>query len=373
MKLQTTVSWVSGHISKKGKTKKLGGEYPAFYGVAQMDIKNSIPMRLLTAEKIKFPSFFKLIDKAYKDSKAIWDKSYCYCPVAFAMAYLMELDDVMEPNLTYAGNGSKLAVISSWRVAKSIYDIDENLANEFLEQAKDDIKITSDMLALPSWCIYLNLPYFKGFSGLFVMFDHDVNRGRKELYVLPVKENLQYLPPAYLTIPEKAKSLSDIINEQYKESEQELTDKNIEGIRPGDKGIKEYFSSSKFLIRFVISILMYLSAVNAEVVLKNSKSYKRDAKIKDVPREVKVLSVGEKTGYKIRTLRKTVVTYNKGLGTGHHRSPMMHVRRAHYHTFLYGKGRTMKKLKWLPPVIVNANGDEIDTVTITKVERHRDD
>lgn len=56
---------------------------------------------------------------------------------------------------------------------------------------------------------------------------------------------------------------------------------------------------------------------------------------------------------------------------GHHSSPVMHVRRAHYHTFLCGKGRKWKRLKWLPPVIVNRNQEPVDIVTITKVKKEQ--
>ena len=44
----------------------------------------------------------------------------------------------------------------------------------------------------------------------------------------------------------------------------------------------------------------------------------------------------------------------------------MHVRRAHWHTFLYGEKKGKRRLKWLSPIIVNA--DEIKTVTINKVK-----
>ena len=37
-----------------------------------MDIKNSVPMRLLAAEKIKHPYFFKRVEQLVRDKEAAW-------------------------------------------------------------------------------------------------------------------------------------------------------------------------------------------------------------------------------------------------------------------------------------------------------------
>lgn len=332
-----------------------------------MDIKNSIPMRLLTAEKIKHPAFFKRVDEYMKEKKAVWNDTYCFCPVWVGMSYIMYEEGITESSMMVAREGSKLAVLSSWRQCKSIYDIDAGLVEEFMEQSGGDLNITSDMLTLPAWCIYLKIPLIHEFSGAFVMFDDDEARGNKELYVAPVTDDCQFLTSIYLKIPKEQQMLSDIIKEQFEENFDKVT-KEKYGFTEDE--VKRYYEASKKTLKLIINILMYLSAVNAEVVFKNAKSHKNTKKIKDVPREVKVMSVGEKTGYRIRTLKNAVVRYNESQPSGgHHRSPVMHVRRAHYHTFLYGKGRKEKRLKWLPPIVVNGNQEPVDIVTITKVKK----
>ena len=54
-----------------------------------MDIKNSVPMRLLAAEKIKHPYFFKRIEQLVRDKEAEWDLTYCYCPIWVGMSYVI--------------------------------------------------------------------------------------------------------------------------------------------------------------------------------------------------------------------------------------------------------------------------------------------
>lgn len=331
-----------------------------------MDIKNSVPMRLLAAEKIKHPYFFKRVEQLVRDKEAAWDLTYCYCPIWVGMSYVLHLEGLKELNLIASAEGSKLSTLISWRQSKNIYDIDEGLVEEFLERSDGNMEITSDMLVLPTWCIYLKIPLIAEFSGAFVMFDDHESYG-KELYIEPVTDDCQFITAIYLKIPKEPRMLRDIIKEQFEEI---LENRNIKRYGFTTDNVREYYKYSMKTIKLVVNILMYMSAVNAEIVFKNARSYKVTKKIKDTPREVKAFTVGEKTGYRIRTLKKAVVRYNESQSSGgHHRSPVMHVRRAHYHTFLCGKGRKGKRLKWLPPVIVNGNQEPVDIVTITKVKK----
>lgn len=331
-----------------------------------MDIKNSVPMRLLAAEKIKHPYFFKRIEQLVRDKEAAWDLTYCYCPIWVGMSYVLKLEGLKEINIMVSSEGAKLATLISWRQSKNIYEIDEGLIEEFVERSDGNMEITSDMLVLPTWCIYLKIPLIAEFSGAFVMFDEHESGG-KELFIAPVTDDCQFVTAIYLKIPKEPRMLSDIIKEQFEESVGKGNTKEY-GFTTDD--VQRYYEDSMKTIKLVINILMYMSAVNAEIVFKNERSYKVTKKIKDTPREVKTFTVGEKTGYRIRTLKKAVVRYNESQSSGgHHRSPVMHVRRAHYHTFLCGKGRKGKRLKWLPPVIVNGNQEPVDIVTITKVKK----
>lgn len=49
---------------------------------------------------------------------------------------------------------------------------------------------------------------------------------------------------------------------------------------------------------------------------------------------------------------------------GSHRSPVAHVRRAHFHTYRTGVGRTGREIKWLAPIPINAGGSPQGTQAI---------
>lgn len=334
--------------------------------MSKIDIKNSAPMRALAVAKLKYPDFFKAADRIYKDPDAKWDKSICYCPVGLGVTYAVDLADLSSPTLAERGEisrtGATLAVLASWRKAKSIYTLDEDLAAELFKTSLKDMTVAPGMLTIPEWCIYVKTKLLQGCAGLFIMFDHDIQRGHKELYISAVTEEGTFLTSFYLILPEKPQRLTEIL----KGEKAVIRAKDVSKTPELAPYVSSYFKTSRQAIRFTINLLLYLSAVNAEVKQVNKLSFRRQGRIKDTLREVAVYSVGEETGYRIRKINRYVQEPGEPLG-GHHRSPVMHVRRAHWHTFAYGPSKSLRRVKWLPPIIVNGDGEEMDIPTITEL------
>ncbi len=334
--------------------------------MARIDIKNSAPMRALAAAKVKYPDFFKSSDRIYKDPDAKWDKSICYCPMGLGVTYAVDLADLSSPTLAERGEisrtGATLAVLASWRKAKSIYTLDEDLAAELFKTSLKDITVAPGMLTIPEWCIYVKTKLLQGCAGLFIMFDHDIQRGHKELYISAVTEEGTFQTSFYLILPDKPQKLTEIL----KGEEADFRAKDISNAPELAPYVSNYFKVSRHAVRFTINLLLYLSAINTEVRQVNKLSFRRQGRIKDTPREVAVYSVGEQTGYRIRKINRYVQEHGEPQG-GHHRSPVMHVRRAHWHTFAYGPSKSLRRVKWLPPIIVNGDGEEMDIPTITEL------
>lgn len=334
--------------------------------MARIDIKNSAPMRALAAAKVKYPDFFKAADRIYKDPDAKWDKSICYCPIGLGVTYAVDLADLSSPTLAERGEisrtGATLAVLASWRKAKSIYTLDEDLAAELFKTSLKDMTVAPGMLTIPEWCIYVKTKLLQGCAGLFIMFDHDIMKSHKELYISAVTEEGTFLTSFYLILPDRPQKLTEIL----KGEEAVVRAKDVSKTPELAPYVSSYFKASRQAIRFTINLLLYLSAVNAEVKQVNKLSFPRQGRVKDTPREVAVYSVGEATGYRIRRINRYVREHGEPLG-GHHRSPVMHVRRAHWHTFAYGPSKSLRRVKWLPPIIVNGDGEEMDIPTITEL------
>lgn len=334
--------------------------------MSKIDIKNSAPMKALALAKVKYPGFFNAADRIYKDPDAKWDKSICYCPIGLGVTYAVDLADLDAPSLSERGEisrtGATLAVLASWRKAKSIYTLDEDLEAELFKTSSKDMTVVPGMLTIPEWCIYVETKLLQGCSGLFVMFDQDIQRGHKELYIAAVTEEGTFLTSFYLILPDKPQKLTEIL----KGEEAVIRANDVSKTPELAPYVSSYFKTSRQAIRITINLLLYLSAVNAEVKQVNKLSFRRQGRIKDTLREVAVYSVGEETGYRIRKINRYVQEHGEPLG-GHHRSPVMHVRRAHWHTFAYGPSKSLRRVKWLPPIIVNGDGEKMDIPTITEL------
>lgn len=334
--------------------------------MSKIDIKNSAPMKALALAKVKYPGFFNAADRIYKDPDAKWDKSICYCPIGLGVTYAVDLADLDAPSLSERGEisrtGATLAVLASWRKAKSIYTLDEDLEAELFKTSAKDMTVVPGMLTIPEWCIYVETKLLQGCSGLFVMFDQDIQRGHKELYIAAVTEEGTFLTSFYLILPDKPQKLTEIL----KGEEAVIRANDVSKTPELAPYVSSYFKTSRQAIRITINLLLYLSAVNAEVKQVNKLSFRRQGRIKDTLREVAVYSVGEETGYRIRKINRYVREHGEPLG-GHHRSPVMHVRRAHWHTFAYGPSKSLRRVKWLPPIIVNGDGEKMDIPTITEL------
>ena len=69
--------------------------------------------------------------------------------------------------------------------------------------------------------------------------------------------------------------------------------------------------------------------------------------------------VAVRVGAAIRSVTNREPGEDRG---GTRAGPRPHFRRAHWHTFLHGPGRTERALKWLPPMPINIDDSELPAV-----------
>ena len=341
-----------------------------------MNIKSSAPMRALKQITSKYGKELWNWGEAVRadENGPAWDKSRVYLPVAAYMAWIKNYfgnniqallaDDV-------AKEIGKIPALGAWRAAKTIYDFDPALASELYAQSKtDSIKLSSDSFSLPYWSIYIrsNLPEFwfdNKIDGFFCHLDKD--RGNMEIRIIPLMSDGKALPTIFMLLPKEPKDFKEIIkdtSEEYRENA--YKDENA----PTASDVAASLNESGEHIARWLSLIVYLQAINKEITVDKAVPFKRTRKIKDTQQEVEHLIVGQETGERIRTLRETIRRANNGESKGgHHRSPAPHLRRAHWHTFLTGKGRKKRAVKWLAPIMVSPGAEPQDIVTINKVVR----
>lgn len=107
-----------------------------------------------------------------------------------------------------------------------------------------------------------------------------------------------------------------------------------------------------------LSTILYLQSANADMTPAPLPRDLNKTKSSLYPRAV--VNVGYRVGPLLKHSHMTSSATNSN-----RRSPTTHIRRAHWHTYRVGVGRSDLALKWIAPVIVG--GTEITTPKITRI------
>lgn len=349
-----------------------------------INLKDSVPMKALRDISHKYPDVFTFLDdiRMKKEYANDWNHSLVYTPVSGTMEYIAHkcrlkgITDYMTNQSLYA-DVVRIPALAAWRIAKTIYDFDPDLSTELFLQAKaDKMEIGVDALRLPYWSIYIRSNLFQKarnveIDGFFAHFDDW--QGKKELRLVLMRKNGMSAGMLYLMLGNENESISDCIERTAEDFDQcAVVPDDVKTLFNGDT-MKASLTQIKERLAEWISLILYLSASNAEVERNTKQPFKRTKKVQDIPREVELLDVGREVGIRIRTMRQAVNRSGETREGGSHRSPSMHIRRAHWHTYYTGSRKVEKSKRktivhWLEPIIVNQDGEEMP-LTIVNVKK----
>lgn len=303
---------------------------------------------------------------------------------------------------------------------RAYFTFDEDLMDELWEEFDaDNVKLTMDDIKLPYNCMYVKYGeglFYEGnekrYIDGFYVWEEPIDNKRKDIIILPMSnaglERYDY-KQAYrsffrISLTDKELSVKELMdNDYYDFVMRERSCINSDAYRwlSNEKKqianynmtkkiqtYKEFIDDTKDVFYLAIAMLRYISAVNADITieiekdiddrkgkknkeLRNLKNLKNLKDIKEA--ELKKCKVGESIGIRIRELksRHGKNTKNIHINNGevtYHVKP--HIRKAHYHTYLYGKGKKERKIIWVAPIYVGYEGKEHKSpneVTITKV------
>lgn len=120
----------------------------------------------------------------------------------------------------------------------------------------------------------------------------------------------------------------------------------------------------------ILPMVMYLCAVNAERRTAPAVATRRrvDGSVR-AGKAPQVVEHGFWLGPALSAARRRS---EGGAGTGTGRRMRPHVRRAHWHTYRTGEGRTDAVLHWLPPIPINAEGDAAKATVVPVATKRRE-
>lgn len=319
----------------------------------------SRPALLLRDIGRKYPDTWKQYE-IFRQGRGVdldWP-DWCYCPMAAAYA-IISAGGSLDDNMVAIGDVQLMAALAAWRVGQGIYRFDPALA-EAIKSTPITTLPVEVLYRLPEWCVYIDEAHEPG-CGFFAYLEADANSGLPELRILTDPPGQDRLPIAlHLDQPTLDLSVEAMIAESRRQMVRlgkthtaatmpDITKKIADSVTP------------------LLNLVLYLCSESADLggeLPQRPKPVrtKRGWKLfpPDAPR---AWPVGERIGAALRAAHLAEQTEQGRTTPDGRQSPRPHVRRAHWHTYRVGQGRTDAIIKWLPPIPINIeSGDIVPTI-----------
>ncbi len=307
--------------------------------------------------------------------------SWCYLPLsgAYAIASTEAERQGVDEKLMASDIGN-LGALLAWRQTQGVYRFDETLFRALWDTDLSGDIPTETLYQIPEWCVWIETPNAPGAvpsRGFFAYLEYDYSTQLSELrFAIDSTESHQ--PPGAL--------IQQILHLNKPTIAEALAAGYEQGARlANERGEKIPFTSEQALeagkiLREVaaprLSLLLYLCTVNSEI-----RDAKGSTKAPANPQPVKIRSgtklfaaatptkwdVGFRIGAALQHAQEQAQAEERVTTGAGHASPRPHIRRAHWHTYKTGAGRSNEVLKWLPPIPVNVELPEDLIPTIRPV------
>ncbi|PKM47003.1 MAG: hypothetical protein CVV05_00880 [Gammaproteobacteria bacterium HGW-Gammaproteobacteria-1] len=319
---------------------------------------------LIAAGKL-YPGAWRVLDGMRQErGKSLPDWSeWCYLPLAASYAVVSGGgDNRVPPHL--AGDVGRLGALAAWRPTQGIYRFDPTLY-----AALTDTPLSGDLPCevlhhLPEWCVYIETPGYEWMGselyGFYAHLECDPEANREELRLLMDSEAALAPIPIHLGPWPLAEAVARAIDVSR-------TYGAALGL-PVPDGIAAATSEA---ISPLLSLLLYLCADESEIgdgqarpTMPRPKRTKQGWRLFPADKPAQ-WDVGVRLGAALRRAYHQQETGRQDIDpqTGRMR-PRAHVRCAHWHTYRHGEGRTLTRLRWLPPIPVNIDDPDAMPSTV---------
>lgn len=310
--------------------------------------------------------------------KTTYDGSY-----AFLNTRLLDLHRSSRNKKSYKQNRIEFrqtlafaTMFECWSQYKQVYRFDADFVEELLQT--DTLHIPTEVLyRLPFRCFYLDLediPRFQPYIGVFVYVGFDEQNQIPNLAIFRITEKREQTPDGEYPIYPSFCSGNDMQKWQLLRTTETGTHELVFTKTPNQhmKGSNLDDGDVFELLFFLLQSMLYLTSNKPDVTQSPKRQYVNLGKKKDTTlkgHDLVLTDVGIRYGMAIRKAKQqeseTTIVIGKTTKT---RKPMVsHVRKAHWHTYWKGKGRTTRVLRWIPPTFISSHGKELP-ITIHNVK-----
>lgn len=324
------------------------------------------PRKHLRDVAVKYPQVWKQMDMFRQDKgKGLPDwPDWCYCPLAAAYA-VVSGGGSNTCNMENIADVALVGGLAAWRVTQGIYRFDPALYQRLIETPVSGEIPVEVLYQLPEWCVYVETPGLSWIGspvfGFFAHLEYDVSSdGRQELRLLLDLEDGLMAQPLHLT----ASTIDGALEGFAAEAGRHGGPPPVPGAL---EKIGEYLPP-------ILSLLLYLCTPAADYGGEARPTKPRPKKTKKgfkifPPNQPRQWDVGVRMGAALRRAYQAQETGEPaGDNQGERQRPRPHIRRAHWHTYRTGKGRSSRILKWIPPIPVNLESVDDLPATVREVK-----
>ncbi len=292
-----------------------------------------------------YPQIWKrpeaLIQLNNSEDQPLWPK-WCFCPAA---VWQQETQDCFKLEIAEL-NG--VACLGAWRYTQGVYSINENLLKELIKTPISGLLPTEILMKMPEWCVYIETPGLTYNShplhGFFAFLDLGIDLNPDLKIFLDIDNADGAMDLVVMTYPLGEWTIEEAINRVLSRTSDP---------RLNNKGFVDTLMCD---ISPLFNLLLYVCSNGVEYSGSSRPGNPQPKKTKKhgwrlfPASNIRVWKLGNKTGEKLHPVHQE--------SAGNRNGPRPHIRRAHWHTYRTGRGRSNTKLMWIPPTPVAIPGDE---------------
>ena len=247
-------------------------------------------------------------------------------------------------------------VSKDWIKSKQVYSFSKEFCDMLYDM--DDFEIDANLFDyLPFNAFYLEIPNRADIHGVLAKYT-------------PQKQTLMYTV-CYNNFAKRENIVSGEIDFGIIKSYHNILDEleGVEVLEEEREKLDEYLR----VIALVLQSMMYLCSTNSDVEEnpEQKKIYKPSTTVRNKFSELRKWDVGYRVVREHAKAKKDAEEEAEEEEakekTGERKRPRMHWRKAHWHTYLCGKGKTERRVKFVAPVLVNEmKDDELPVVNHVK-------
>jgi hypothetical protein len=273
-------------------------------------------------------------------------------------------------------------ILAPWRVSKNVYRFDPDIYRALIATSLRGNLPVDLLFKMPEWAVYIETPaldtYFGGgqAKGFVASLNYSSEvEGEVKLSFLTFRDESPYIHWLYVR---RDITIEESIAQAARRGERALSEMRVSFQRPKYpvEGVVNYVSK-------LVNLLLYICQTNSEYrdirdadgsdrLPRNPLPKKTKKGLRYFPPDKPtVWECGMRQG---AVLRRALAAERSESMSGTHKSPITHIRVAHWHTYIIGKGsrkdpsKGRRVLKWIHTVLVKAGKREVEVPVIRDVD-----